>query len=355
MIETREKIAVVGCGEISDVYLKNFTSEFADSVDVVAVCDTSETAAREKASKYGIPRIIEYTELLSARDISTVVNLTPAFLHFSLNSRAIAAGKNVYTEKIMASSYDEAARLVITARNTGVKLGSAPDTIFGKGLHAARRIVESGTIGTVFGGEASIVMGSPMDSPHAGADGFYREAGEPFPNMGVYYLTALTHLLGPIRRIMGFTSTVTKTRTFTNRTNPNHGKTTRIGLPTAVAGSLEFASGAIVTISVTTESVGYYPRLVLYGTKGILDAGDPNTFDSPVTIRDAEGRRHSVTTDGGYKFDARGFGLIDLLKYPGRTGDPGSPAARALHVVEAIYGMYQSADRGRAFTMTTLS
>ena len=50
------KTAVIGCGMISHVYLNNMCTLF-DILDVCAVCDLNEEAARKAAEKYGIPEV----------------------------------------------------------------------------------------------------------------------------------------------------------------------------------------------------------------------------------------------------------------------------------------------------------
>ena len=52
------KTAVVGCGIISQVYLRNMTRLFS-ILDVVAVCDLVPELAQEAARKYGIPLVVD--------------------------------------------------------------------------------------------------------------------------------------------------------------------------------------------------------------------------------------------------------------------------------------------------------
>ena len=78
----KKNVAVVGCGNISDIYLSNMTSVF-DNVNVYAVCDLDELKAREKAEKYNT-KVMSFDEILSDKNIDIVLNLTTPFSHYDI-------------------------------------------------------------------------------------------------------------------------------------------------------------------------------------------------------------------------------------------------------------------------------
>ena len=51
----RVNVGVVGCGNISAIYLTNLTGMFSGVVNVVAVCDLIPERALEAQKKYNIP------------------------------------------------------------------------------------------------------------------------------------------------------------------------------------------------------------------------------------------------------------------------------------------------------------
>ena len=97
-MDKKMKVAVVGCGAISDIYLTNMIERF-DNLEVVACCAAHFEHAQKKAQKYGI-KACTYEEILSDDAIEMVVILTPAPTHEELIRRAIEAGKHVYTDCI---------------------------------------------------------------------------------------------------------------------------------------------------------------------------------------------------------------------------------------------------------------
>src|SRR5579871_2005979 len=89
-------IGVIGCGTISDVYLK--ACKTFNVLDVVACADMVRERAEAKAEKFGIEaRDVE--QILADPAIEIVLNLTVPRAHAEVAAAAIAAGKSVYNEK----------------------------------------------------------------------------------------------------------------------------------------------------------------------------------------------------------------------------------------------------------------
>ena len=68
------KTAIIGCGMISEIYLKN-TVEYFQVLDVVGCADLIRERAQAKAEKYGI-RCMTNEEIYQDPEIELVINLT---------------------------------------------------------------------------------------------------------------------------------------------------------------------------------------------------------------------------------------------------------------------------------------
>ena len=75
-------VGVVGCGNISGIYLTNLTGMFADRVNVVAVCDLIPEKALAAQKEYGIPKAYftdeemnGFDEVLNPDDTQCVINI----------------------------------------------------------------------------------------------------------------------------------------------------------------------------------------------------------------------------------------------------------------------------------------
>jgi hypothetical protein len=69
------KVGIVGCGNISPVYLR--VAQRFPEIEVVAVADALPELAQERAAQFGIPHVLEVDALLQHPDIEVVLNLTP--------------------------------------------------------------------------------------------------------------------------------------------------------------------------------------------------------------------------------------------------------------------------------------
>ena len=123
------KIGIVGCGNISDIYLKNLTTVFENTA-VYAVCDLDATKANAKAQKYQIEKVLPLDEMLADPEIDIVLNITTPKTHYDICKKALLAGKHVYVEKPLSISYCEGKELLFIAKEKGLYIGGAPDTFW---------------------------------------------------------------------------------------------------------------------------------------------------------------------------------------------------------------------------------
>ena len=83
----RCKVGVIGCGDISRVYLHSLTQVFRNT-QVVAVSSRGGESARRRAAEFGIPYAVSTEELL-AMELDIVVILTDPASHFRLAEQAL--------------------------------------------------------------------------------------------------------------------------------------------------------------------------------------------------------------------------------------------------------------------------
>ena len=90
------KIAVIGCGMISDIYLKNLKETYKIT-ELVGCSDIIPERSAKQAEKYGI-RQMTNEEIFADPEIEMVVNITYPTAHFEVSRRALEAGKHVYCD-----------------------------------------------------------------------------------------------------------------------------------------------------------------------------------------------------------------------------------------------------------------
>ncbi|MDD6876710.1 MAG: Gfo/Idh/MocA family oxidoreductase [Clostridiaceae bacterium] len=328
------RIGFVGVGNISGIYLKNITELFRE-IEVAGVCDLIREKAEKAAQEYGIPKIYsDMYELFADPDVDIVLNITQAYNHYAVTKAALTAGKHVYSEKPLASTYEEALELCELAKSRGLLLGGAPDTFMGAGIQTARRLIDAGMIGTPLGGEARMVSHG-MEVWHPDSEPFYTNAAGPMLDMGPYYATALINLLGRVNRVTGISGRFFEERTM--RCGPKYGKKFPVQTQTYVNGILQFDSGAIVHL-LTTFDV-YHPThsvLEIYGTEGSLFIPDPNYFSGKLLLKRGTADAAEMPMMFGYTENSRALGLADMAKslQTGRMHRANSE--QQLHVVEIL-------------------
>ena len=198
-------VGIVGCGNISGIYLE--AGKKWDILNIVACADIDLPRAQAQAAKYGIPKACGVAELLADPSIAIVINLTVPAAHAEVALAALAAGKSVYNEKPLALDREQAKQMLDLAREQGLRVGCAPDTFLGGGLQTCRKLIDDGVIGEPIGASAFMMSHGP-EGWHPNPEFFYQPGAGPMFDMGPYYLTALTTLLGPVRRVTAPDSSV---------------------------------------------------------------------------------------------------------------------------------------------------
>jgi predicted dehydrogenase len=357
-------VGILGCGNISAIYLRNMPI-FA-GLELRACASRTLASAQRAADPLGLPAVT-VAELLAREDIDIVVNLTPPNDHAGLTQAALEAGKQVYSEKPLTVSVADAQRLITLAESKGLALGCAPDTFLGGGHQLCRQIVDSGRIGRVLGGTA-MVLSHGMEHWHPDPAFFFKPGGGPVLDLGPYYLTALVNLLGPIARVQAHGQVGLAERLVT-APGPRHGQRIKVETLTHVTALLDFAGGPQLTLMASWDIwKNGHPPIELYGTEGSLRVPDPNWFGGTPEVSDRDGpwrpqESHAMPFGAlnyrGAHWPAerpdqanyRALGIADLAASL-RAGTPHRSSAQlALHVLEVMDAILQACATGAPITL----
>lgn len=341
---TKTSIGLIGCGQISSIYLES-PRKF-DNLNFTACADLDMERARAQAQRFGVPKVSTVDELLVDPEIDIVLNLTIPKVHAQIGQAAIAAGKSTYSEKPLAIDRKEGKALLDAARAKNLRVGCAPDTFLGGGLQTCIQYINDGAIGTPVAATA-FMLGHGPESWHADPDFFYQPGAGPLFDMGPYYLTALIALLGPVHRVSGSARITFPERVITSQ--PKHGTIIKVNTPTHIAGTLDFASGVVGTMIMSFDVWSHQlPRIEIYGTEGTLVLPDPNTFGGPVSIRRAnEQEWRDVPLTHGYTDNSRGIGLADMAYAMQQGVQHRASGELAYHVLDIMQSFLESSEEGR--------
>jgi len=112
------KLGVIGCGQIFDHYIDAIKRNHG--LELVAICDIDKLK-RSKARTIGAKFYDDYKKLIES-PVDAVIIATPNFLHADMSIYALKHGKSVLCEKPMATSINDAERMMLTAQKTGMVL-----------------------------------------------------------------------------------------------------------------------------------------------------------------------------------------------------------------------------------------
>jgi predicted dehydrogenase len=355
-VRTPMRVGLVGCGNISDIYLQN-GRRFRDIV-FTACADINAEAAKRQAERYAIHGR-SVNDLLKSDDVDIVLNLTIPEAHAQVSLQAIDAGKHVYSEKPLATAVAEGVALVAAAQARELRLGAAPDTVLGAGVQEARALIDAGSIGKPLTGLAA-VMSHGMEHWHPNPGFFFRAGAGPVFDLGPYYLSALVTLLGPVASVQAMGQIGFDERIVTTPGSQLHGQSIKVETLTNVHALLDFASGAHVTFMVSWDVWKHgVPPIELHGEKASLRLPDPNWFGGDLLIAWQNEEWRTLHTDektfgvknwpkAEPKFaNDRGLGLADMARAIVDSRPHRASGATALHVLAVMAGILEAANGGR--------
>jgi predicted dehydrogenase len=258
---TRVRLGVVGTGFGQTAHIPAFLS--TQGCQVVAVCASSESRAREAAGRFGIAKAYgDWQALVNDPEINAVSIATIPRLQPAIALAAIARGKAVFCEKPLAAALPEAEELAESAQRAGVANMcdfELPELL---SWRTARSLLEEGRIGPL----RYVAIDWHIET-YANRMGLAswktdRDAGGGALNLFVSHtFHYIEWFLGPISEL---TARLCRA--------PNDA---RAGDTTDML-SLKLRSGVPVSVSVSTNAfLGAGHRLVFYGDEGVLVLHNP--------------------------------------------------------------------------------
>lgn len=337
-----QKIGVIGCGNISGIYLDNLTGLFKN-VEVTAIADLDLERAKHAAEKYNIPKACTAEQLLADDNIDIVLNLTTPHVHHSICMAALNAGKHVYVEKPLSVELEHGKEIIDTAKAKNLYVGCAPDTFLGAGIQTCIKVIKDGWIGKPIAATA-FMMCHGHESWHPDPEFYYQKGGGPIFDMGPYYLTALVSMIGSVNTVSAINKKSFDQRLITSE--KKNGTMIDVDIPTHVAGTMEFSNGAVGTMIMSFDIwAAGLPCIEIYGTEGSIRVPDPNSFDGPVMVKTRfSDEWKEVPLAYPYNQNARGLGLSQMAAAIENSASHPANGDLAYHVLEVIHAFHQSSD-----------
>ena len=149
--EGRIRVGIIGCGVRGAKALMPGLQTLP-GVQITAVCDVyarNLAAARQAAGNADVLATADHRQVVDSPDVDAVVIAAPDRHHVPMTIQALAAGKDVYVEKPLTYSLDEAEQILDAIRSSDrvVQVGTQQRSM--PQFQRARELVQQGVIGPV--------------------------------------------------------------------------------------------------------------------------------------------------------------------------------------------------------------
>jgi predicted dehydrogenase len=363
-------IGVVGAGSIGirGALEHLCLTDVQDRTFLAAVCDPEPGRARAAADKYGVLQAYEtFEELIADDKVSAVTICSPIGVHYDQGLAAIRAGKHVHFNKTMTTTTAEATHLIEEASARGVRLVASPGQMLRPVNRQIRRLIADGVLGRISWAATGAAFGAyhEHEAVRQGSDPltninpvwYWRKpGGGPMYDMTVYGLHALTGVLGPAKRVAGFSGVAIRERTFRGEPYPCDADDNTM----LVA---DFGDEVYALVHGTFAGmVSHFGAPTYFGAKGTIQGATINGKPIEYPGREqAEASRFGDTAllphvVGAHREMEESHVFEDTMQLVDWVLD-GTPsvatAEHARHVIEIIEAGYRAAESGQTQELTT--
>ena len=210
-----------------------------------------------------------------------VLNLTSPAAHYEVSRACLEAGRHVYSEKPLATRFEDAEALTALAAKKGLMIGGAPCSYLSETAQTLATAVREGVAGPIRLVYAELDDGFITQAPY---EKWLSESGAPWPaedefrtgctlEHAGYVLTWLIAMFGSIRSV-----------TASSAATVDKGLDPECVTPDVSFGILHFDSGPVVRVSCTIIAPHDH-RMLLTGDKGTLQVRETWDNHAPVHFR----------------------------------------------------------------------
>ena len=319
------KLGIVGLGAIGQLHLKHGLK--LANAEIVAVADTAKPAL-ERAKALGVKSTYtDFNEMFKDPQVDAVLISLPTHLHLKCASQAAEAKKDIFLEKPIAVTVEEAKEVISAAQRNSVKLMIGYTMRFNKNFIKIKQDMENGLVGDVENAHATYICSGPFVhrsdgyGPSPVPDWWFNTqltGGGVLVDLGCHIINLLRFLLGEVVDIKG-----------------QFGYRYSMDFEDSAMCLARFSSGTLAAINVGWYSQEYLLRIDLLGSVRNVSA----EHMPPSTVSQA----YQMLTKGISSFNQPHFDelqhFIDCLL---KDAAPNSSGLDGLRDLEAISKAYKN-------------
>jgi len=316
---------------------------------LVSVADIDEEALESFQSDFAVETTYsDYSDMLKNENLDVVSVCVPNFLHSEVAIAAAQTGKHIVCEKPLATTVEDAERMVKAASDNDVKLMYAEDWVFAPALIRAVEILNEGGIGDLLYLRAK--------ESHSGSHSIYAKkleycGGGSLIHLGIHPLGFALSLLGNnIESVRGVT---TGGQTDNLLHDDFEGEDWGLGV-------LKYSDGKVAQIEGNYVTQGGMDDVVeMFGTDGVIKVD--LTQGSPLKVFSQKGLDYTVEkakvksgwsfpaideySSLGYQGEIEHFVNCVLGKTDLQKGVRGEDGLKVIKTIKEIYNSAESGDQ----------
>jgi predicted dehydrogenase len=248
-VAKRLKIAIVGCGWVSDWHARDGLYRLPELFEIAACCDIDAGRREAFAKRYGIARQSgALSEILAIPDIDVVAICTPPGSHYEMVREALASGKHVVCEKPLTSSLALVDSIRELEKRSRGRVMPVFQCRFGHGIAKVRHVIQAGLAGRHYVSAIETAKTRGPDYYKVLWRGkFATELGGVLLTQAIHTHDLMSWLLGPVAKVAAFKTT---------RVNP-------IEVEDCAVASLQMADGSLVSLTATLGAARQVTRMRL--------------------------------------------------------------------------------------------
>jgi len=333
---------LVGCGRISEKHIEALQA-YADDARITDVCDIDPDALARAAAQTGGTPHSTLSDLLEKGSCDTVVLCTPSGLHPWQAIECAEAGKNVVTEKPMATRWQDGLAMVKACDRARVKLFVVKQNRKNATLQLLKRAIEEGRFGRIYMVNVNVFWTRPQ-AYYDSADwrGTWEIDGGAFMNQASHYVDLLDWMIGPVASVNAMTATLER----------------NIQVEDTGVLNIRWRSGALGSMNVTMLT---YPKnlegsITVLGEKGTVRVGGVAVNEiqhwefADQRDYDAEATQANYVTESVYGFGHAAYYANVIATLRGQA-EPETDGREGLKSLELLIATYMSARDGRTVSL----
>ena len=344
------KIGIIGCGKIAQVrHIPEYAAHPA--AELAGFYDLNEGRAGELAAQYGGKAYSSYEELLADPQIDAVSVCVANHAHAEITIAALRAGKHVLCEKPMAMSLEECEAMVQASKETGHFLMIGHNQRLAKAHAKARKLVESGLIGSIVTFKTNFAHGGPETwSIDPGKNVWFFDKKKAvmgaMADLGIHKTDLIQYLTG---------SKVAEVTAYLGTLDKRDASGDFIGVDDNAICIYKMENGCVGTMTASWTCYGAEDNsTILYGTQGVMKIYQDPAHSIVVELKNGEKIFYDIdqiqTNDNQTK-----SGVIDLFMEALVTGTPPEISGEeALSAMRAVFAAVKSSETGQRMKVSEI-